>query len=201
MSALTLAQRIEAIDAALADIPHAFGGALALAYYAEPRTTIDIDVNVFIPAARYPEVAEPLGRLGAAVDDPAIAALVRKDGQVRVVWDQTPIDLFFSYDAFHDAAEHARRRVPFAGTTIPILGPDHLIVCKVVFDRPKDWVDVEAMLDLGATVDAAEVLRWVGRIAGDDDPRYDRIAALLTGRRPDRPDRPDRPPLGTPGSA
>jgi hypothetical protein len=26
------------------------------------------------------------------------------------------------------------------------------------------------------------VLRWVGRIAGDSDPRYDRIAALLTRR-------------------
>ena len=50
MSGLTLAQRVEAIDAALSELPHAFGGALALAYYAEPRSTIDIDVNVFIPA-------------------------------------------------------------------------------------------------------------------------------------------------------
>ena len=30
-------------------INHAFGGALALAYYAEPRSTIDIDINVFAP--------------------------------------------------------------------------------------------------------------------------------------------------------
>jgi hypothetical protein len=96
------------------------------------------------------------------------------------MWDDTPIDLFFSYDAFHDAANRHCREVPFGDTTIPILGPDHLIVCKVVFDRPKDWVDIDAMLAGGATVDAAEVLRWVGRIAGDDDPRYDRVAALLT---------------------
>ena len=31
----------------------------------------------------------------------------------------------------------------------------------------------------GTLVDIGEVLRWVGRIAGDDDPRYDRIAAVL----------------------
>jgi len=182
VSTLTLAQRIEAIDGALAGIPHAFGGALALAYYAEPRATIDIDVNVFVPTTSFDEVAEPLVRLGAAADDPSVEARVRRDGQVRVLWDATPIDLFFSYDAFHDAAGRARRFVPFAGTTIPILSADHLMVCKVIFDRPKDWVDIEAMLALGATVDAAEVLRWVGRIAGDTDPRYDRIAAILTGR-------------------
>jgi hypothetical protein len=182
MSPLTLAQRIQAIDTALSGLPHAFGGALALAYYAEPRATIDIDVNVFIPAARFSEVSEPLVGLGAAADDPSVEALVRRDGQVRVMWDATPIDLFFSYDAFHDAAGRARRMVPFADGAIPILSAEHLVVCKVVFDRPKDWVDIDAMLAAGATVDAGEVLRWVGRIAGDDDPRYDRIAALLTQR-------------------
>jgi hypothetical protein len=180
MSALTLAQRIEAIDVALSDLPHAFGGALALAYYAEPRSTIDIDVNVFITAARFAEVATPLVELGAAANDPAVAELVRRDEQVRVMWDQTPIDLFFSYDAFHDAASRDLRRVPFGDTTIPILGPDHLVVCKVVFDRPKDWVDIDAMVAAGTVIDVGEVLRWVGRIAGDDDPRYDRIGALLS---------------------
>jgi hypothetical protein len=181
MSALTLAERIEAVDEALSGLPHAFGGALALAYYAEPRSTIDIDVNVFIPASRFAEVATPLAALGAAADDPAVADLVKRDEQVRVMWEHTPIDLFFSYDAFHDAASRGLRRVPFGNTTIPILGADHLVVCKVAFDRPKDWVDIDAMLAAGAVIYAGEVLRWVGRIAGDDDPRYDRIAALLIG--------------------
>ena len=49
-----------------------------------------------------------------------------------------------------------------------------------MFDRPKDWVDIQTMLDQGTHLDPAEVLRWVGRIAGDDDPRYDRIAAVLS---------------------
>lgn len=182
MTAPTLAQRVTAIDEALVEIPHAFGGALALAYYAEPRATVDIDLNVFIPATRFNEVAAPLGALGAGVDDPAIAELVRRDGQVRVMWDATPIDLFFAYDAFHDAAGDARRLVPFAGGTIPILAPEHLVVCKVVFNRSKDWVDIDALLEGGDDLDVAEVLRWVGRIAGDDDPRYERAVALLTRR-------------------
>ena len=90
--------------------------------------------------------------------------------------------MFFAYDTFHDAAAGDRRTVPFAATEIPILAPEHLIVCKVVFDRPRDWVDIDAMLEADVDLDPAEVMRWVGRIAGDRDPRYERIATLLTRR-------------------
>ena len=176
---LTLAERVLAIDDALSGIPHAFGGALALAYYAEPRATIDIDLNVFVPPARFSEVANTIARLGAGADDPAIAAIVERDGQVRVMWDDTPVDLFFSYDAFHDAAAAARHSVPFGDRTIPILAADHLIICKVVYNRPKHWVDIDSMLVAQAEIDAAVVLRWVARIVGDEDPRYNRIVANL----------------------
>lgn len=179
----TLAERVVAIDEALVDgdVPHAFGGALALAYYAEPRATIDIDLNVFVPAARFDEVAGPLGAIGVGVDG-EVEAVARRDGQVRLSWDGTPVDLFFAYDPFHDAARNGSRRVPFAATTIPILSAEHLVVCKAVFARPKDWVDIDAIVAIGTAVDVAEVLRWVGRIAGDDDPRYERVAAVLTRR-------------------
>jgi hypothetical protein len=180
VSTLTLAGKVTAIDHALADVQHAFGGALALAYYAEPRATIDIDLNVFVPAEQFADVMAPLATLGAAADDPALGALARRDGQVRVMWDRTPIDLFFSYDPFHEAAASARRVVPFADSTIPILSADHLIVCKVIYNRPRDWVDIEAVLSTGAELHAAEILRWVARIAGDEDPRYERSAAVLT---------------------
>jgi hypothetical protein len=170
---------VVALDDALDAVPHAFGGALALAYYAEPRATVDIDLNVFVPAERFDEVAAPLRALGVTMDDEA-AAIVARDGQARVWWDATPVDLFFAYDAFHDIAARARRTVPFADGEIPILAPEHLIVCKAVFNRAKDWVDIDAMLELGHALDTAEVLRWVARIAGDEDPRYERLAALLT---------------------
>ena len=182
MSTLTLAQRVLAIHAALSEIAHAFGGALALAYYAEPRATIDIDLNLFVPVERFAEVAGPLHRLGAASDDPSVAALVKRDGQARVMWDSTPIDLFFAYDPFHEAAAAGRKIVPFGDETIPILAAEHLMVCKVVFNRPKDWVDIDSMLSGDPDIDASEVLRWVGRLAGDDDPRYNRIAFVLTRR-------------------
>jgi Nucleotidyl transferase AbiEii toxin, Type IV TA system len=179
---LSLAERILALDAALEQIPHAFGGALALAYYAEPRATVDIDLNLFVTPDRFPEVARSLAALGVEADDPAVGEIVRRDSQARVMWGDTPVDLFFAYDAFHDAAARTIRAVPFAESSIPILAPEHLVVCKAVFSRPQDWVDIDAILSTDTVLDAAEVLRWVGRIAGDTDPRYERVAALLTRR-------------------
>jgi Nucleotidyl transferase AbiEii toxin, Type IV TA system len=180
VSAPTLAERIVALDTALASFPHAFGGALALAYYAEPRATIDIDLNVFVTVDEFPVVAAQLVALGTAAEDPLVAEQVRNNGQARVMWDATPVDLFFAYDAFHEAAKAARRNVPFADREIPILAVEHLVVCKVVFNRAKDWVDIDAIVAAGTAVDLGEVLRWVGRILGDEDPRYDRIAAVLS---------------------
>jgi hypothetical protein len=178
---LALPEKVLAIDREIAELPHAFGGAIALAYYAEPRTTVDIDLNVFVPEAEAPRAIAPLRELGLRASDDDVAHAMR-DGQVRLYWDATPVDLFFSYDAFHDAAARAVRRVPFAGVTIPILAADHLAVCKVVFDRPKDWIDIGAMIENGTKLDGAEIIRWVQRIVGDEDQRFVRVVELLTGR-------------------
>lgn len=178
----TLDEKIVRIDVALAGagVDHAFGGALALAYYAEPRATIDVDVNVFVTPGRGGRTLDALTALGATIERRAALQLAKRDGQVRVRWGRTPIDLFFAYDPFHAACRDARRRVPFGDTTIPILGPEHLIVCKTVFDRRKDWLDIEQILFLQvAALDRGEVVRWVDRLIGTDDRRAQRVIRLM----------------------
>ncbi|MHB1538462.1 MAG: hypothetical protein ACYCUM_08090 [Solirubrobacteraceae bacterium] len=162
-------------------MPHAFGGALALAYYAEPRATIDIDLNVFLTPADYARTAAMLARLG--VDGGPETSIVERDGQCRLSWGRTPIDLFFAYDALHDAMARAIRREPFAGATIPILAPEHLLVCKAIFNRRKDWLDIEQVAVAVEDLDAAEILGWLDRIVGPDDPRRQRVDAVLAAWR------------------
>ena len=89
MTEPSLADKVVAVHRALdeAGVAHAFGGALALAYYAEPRATVDIDVNVFVDPASYTQVLAALGPLGVVrPDDPA---QVLRDGQVRLRWGRT----------------------------------------------------------------------------------------------------------------
>ena len=52
---MTLPERLVALHKALAArrVPHAFGGAIALAYWTrDPRGTSDIDVNVFLQVGK-----------------------------------------------------------------------------------------------------------------------------------------------------
>ena len=162
-------------------IAHAFGGALSLAYYAEPRATIDVDLNVFVPPRRAGRALDTLTALGIDVDRRGTLELARRDGQARVRWGRTPLDLFFSYDPFHDACQAARRMVPFGDTQIPILAPEHLVVCKAVFDRRKDWIDIEQVLFLtAAELDVEEVTKWMDRLVGSTDRRATRLRGLLT---------------------
>jgi len=173
-----LADRLLAVDAALngAGIPHAFGGAIALAYCTEePRGTRDVDVNVFVGADRAGAVLAALPPSVAV--SPADVAAAGRDGQVRVWWEDTPVDVFFDVHDFHDEAAASVRIVPFSGVTIPVLGCAALAVFKAVFNRTKHWADIEAMLEVDA-FDRSAVVGWVVRLFGPGDPRTTRLLSL-----------------------
>jgi hypothetical protein len=174
----SLPNKVMAIHRALAGakVPHAIGGALALAYYAEPRTTIDVDVNVFVPTERWPDVRDALAPLG--IDVNADEEELKRDGQIRIWWDRNPVDLFFSYDPFHDEMRRSARRVPFADGTIPILSPEHLAVCKAMFDRPKDWLDIEQIFVATDPLDLQEIESWLERLVGEHDPRMKKLGEV-----------------------
>ncbi len=170
-----LDQKIVSLYRALSEagIPVAVGGAVALAYYGEPRLTVDVDLNLFVGAERFKEVAGILGPLG--VDVAADPAQVTERGQVQLRWGQNPVDLFFAYDPFHEAMRSQTRKVPFAGEKIEILAPEHLIVCKAAFDRPKDWLDIEQMLIGVDQLDREELFGWLDRVIGSESEGVQRI--------------------------
>ncbi len=177
-SSPSLPEKVVAIHGALsaAKVPHALGGALALAYYAEPRATVDVDINVFVVTEEWPRIRDALAPLG--IDVQLDIAALERDGQVRLWWDRNPVDLFFSYDSFHDAMREAARRVPFAETTIPILAPEHLTVCKAMFDRPKDWLDIEQILVATSPFELSEVESWLQAMVGEQNPRFARLREI-----------------------
>jgi hypothetical protein len=84
------------------------------------------------------------------------------------------VDLFFDYVPFHAEAARNRRTVPFEGTQIPVLGPTELAVFKVMFDRTRDWADIEAMAEAG-TLDVDAVRSALAKLVEDDDPRLARL--------------------------
>ena len=177
---MTLPEKLVALHDALAsaEIPHAFGGAIALAYWTlDPRGTTDIDLNIFAPSV---ECDRALSVLPAGVAQTAgTRKAIVKDGQVRLWWGETPVDLFFDYVPIHADAARNAQVVPFAGRAIPILGPVELAVFKAMFDRTKDWADIEGMLVAGRVSPAAIGARLRLMLDGDDH----RLARLREAER------------------
>jgi hypothetical protein len=175
-----------------AHIPHALGGAIALAYCTlDPRGTRDLDFNVFVGPERAREVLAALPQ-GIEVSGERLERLER-DGQVRLRSGATPVDLFLSVLPFHDHVAGRIRQVPFEGRTIPVLSCTALVVFKAMFDRTQDWADIEAMVE-AQSFDLDEARNWIREMLGDDR-RIDQLSAAQARRRSQG----EPPPLRQPG--
>lgn len=159
-----------------AGVAHAFGGALALAWCTErARATIDIDVNVFVGTDQAEAVFAVLPAAIAVTDDDRHA--IATDGQTRLWWDQTPVDVFFNTTDFHEAAATRARTEDFAGVEVPFLACRDLAVFKAFFNRTKDWADLEEMSTAGS-LDVEAVLGVLVHYLGSGDERIERLRDL-----------------------
>jgi len=174
----SLPEKVIAVHEALdvAEVSHALGGAIAFAYYGEPRATVDIDVNVFASSERWPRVRDALAPLGMNVS--IDLAALHRDGEAQPEWDRNPVHLFFSRDELHDAMESATRRVPFGEATLSIVSPEHLLIRKTMLNRSKDWLDIEQILVATEPLNLPEIEEWLRRMVGDGDPRLEKLAEI-----------------------
>jgi hypothetical protein len=159
-------------------VPHQFGGAIALAWYRSPRATTDIDLNVTLSPAEAEPVLGALSHLGVSISE-ADRATIGRDGQARLDWDGSYLDVFFATLDLHREMAVSSHEVAFGPVRIPILSAEHLIVCKAIFDRPKDWVDIEEISNWGTMVDEALVLRWIDELLGADSAQHERLVELF----------------------
>lgn len=168
---MRLPEKVVALHTALdaSGIPHAFGGALALAWCTkDARGTADIDLNVLLTTDAVPAVFDAMPEGVQRRDEDRRSA--ERDGQVRVWWDKTPVGLFFNTTSFHESIADRVRLEPFEGHELPFLDCGDLAVFKAFFDRRRDWVDLEDMHDAG-TLDVEAVARTLSDHLGSGDPR------------------------------
>ena len=166
-----------------AGVPHAVGGALALAYHvSEARATRDIDLNVHVA----PDEARSLFVLlpDDVLWEDADVRRVAESGQVRLLWPHPdgqppiPLDLFFPQHRLHDGIVDRAVRVVMLDDVVPVISATDLTVLKALFDRRKDWADIEELLRYGS-VDLGLVQSWLVEIVGDDDRRLLTLAEVV----------------------
>lgn len=172
---------VVSIAKALDDMRHeyAFGGAVALAYWATPRGTVDADLTIYLPPDEPEQCIAVLQDLDCSFL-PLDATLSLKDhGFCRVSYGGFQLDVFLPTFAFYEKALHRRQSVMLEGTSIKIWDPETLCVFKMMFFRLKDLADVEAILAMqGAKLDRNWVAQQLTSIHGERDPRVNRWAEL-----------------------
>ncbi|MFT3854826.1 MAG: hypothetical protein QM733_19120 [Ilumatobacteraceae bacterium] len=170
--------RLQALHEALdrAGFEHAVGGAIALSVHAEPRATTDMDLNVIADPEHPQRLLDTMP--DGVVIHPSAAAELRRDGQVRLIWPHpdTPVDLFLpQHPEFHRLVnDRARPDIEQIGFDIRVISATDLMVFKMLFNRTKDWADIESLLRAGAG-DPDEAADWIVQFLGPDDERLTRL--------------------------
>ncbi|MGH9223291.1 MAG: hypothetical protein ACRD2W_05805 [Acidimicrobiales bacterium] len=165
-----------------AHVAHAFGGALALGFIAEPRGTVDVDVNVFTPIVELSAVLETLSTMSLEPELRSEQWVPVAGIRLRGGTGTYPVDLFPSVDERY--AEIAGRCVahPFGldKVTLPFLSAEDLALFKLSFGRDKDWVDLRAIASARPDLDADYVERQLVGLRGPSMyPRLARLRRLL----------------------
>jgi hypothetical protein len=179
-----LIEKLLAVHEALKErsLPHAFGGAIALAYCVEePRGTRDLDINVFVDAERAAEVLSALPE-GVRVEDVDIEK-AKRDGQTRLFWDGVPVDVFLNNLPLHEEVSNGVTWVEMQGVQIPVLDCASLVIFKAFFARGRDWGDIEEVA-AATPSDVEAAAKTVAALVGEDDPSYRRLAAISSDNRP-----------------
>lgn len=165
---------------------YAFGGALALAAWAEPRATADVDVIVWVGDDGIDRAIDLVSSAGVTFDRDVARREARERGLFIGRAGAIRVDVFVPSIPFYEEAARRRVRTAIAGAGTWVHSAEVLAVFKMLFFRPKDLLDVERMLEVqGAAFDRAFVRAALVEML-DDDPRvakWDEVCARVADRR------------------
>jgi hypothetical protein len=90
------------------------------------------------------------------------------------------IDFFVSFHRYHDEVKSRTVTGDLRGFKIPILSAEDLLIFKVLFSRPKDWLDVTNLIAArGVGLDRSYIERWLGELLDETDERKMRLKGLF----------------------
>lgn len=177
-------ETVGSVVAALIDVleaseeVYAFGGAIALAAWSEPRATADVDVVLWMDTTRLEDAVSLIRSAGVDVELDAARSQVDSRGMFVGSVGMVRVDVFVPSIAFYAEAESRRVRTTMLGRSTWVHSAEVLAVFKLLFFRPKDLLDVERILQVqGPDFDRTFVRRALVDML-ESDPRIDKWDAI-----------------------
>jgi predicted nucleotidyltransferase len=159
---------------------YALGGAIALAYWSEPRGTVDVDVSLFISAVDPSQTIDVLRRINAEFDASSVQTSIETHGFCRVRFMGRVLDVFLPIAMIYEPGRLRRQRVNIDGYEAMIWDAETLCVFKMMFFRRKDLADLESiLLTQGAALDRSWIEQQLIAMYGQRDPRIGQWRELV----------------------
>jgi len=160
---------------------YALGGAIALGFWAQPRGTMDVDLNLFMAKDKHSEVIWELQDIGCDVSATKAVASLREHGFCRATFASWRVDVFIPTIPFYEQAKARRKRVYLGDQQVTVLDAESLAVFKMMFFRPQDIVDLREILRIqGPAFDRSWVRDQLLDIVGQRDPRIAQWDELIS---------------------
>jgi hypothetical protein len=158
---------------------YAFGGAIALAAWSEPRATADVDVILWVDSNALETAIELIRSAGVAIETQSAKAQADARGMFAGMAGPVRVDVFVPSIPFYAEAKARRVATTIAGRVTYVHSAEVLAVFKLLFFRPKDLLDVERMLQVqGAAFDREFVRRALVDMLDDTDTRIEKWDAF-----------------------
>ena len=121
---------------------YALGGAMASIFYVEPFLTYDIDL--FIALAQPPKTLIDLSPVYRRLEE-----LGHQPVGEHIQVEDNPVQLLVPADALDTEAMHEAQPLSYAGLTVKVFLPEHLLAIYLKVNRPKDRLKCQLLLDSG----------------------------------------------------
>lgn len=148
-------------------VPYATIGGVAVALLAQPRTTQDIDVVIWLDKERWETFLLAGEAYGFA---PRISDALNFAAKSRVLLLQhqksgVSVDLSCGALSFEREMIERATMLNIGTLNLKVPTPEDLVVTKAVARRPKDIADIEALLNIHQNLDITYIRRWVEEFA------------------------------------
>lgn len=164
---------IDALDRA--GIGYALMGGLAVRFFALPRPTQDIDLNLEITPDKSIGLLRLLDDAGFDVPEAYAAGWADRVAEMPLVkvkrflgHRSIDLDLFLTGSAFQRSLMQRRLQVDYEDRPTWLASPEDLVLLKVIADRPRDRIDVQDLFFALGDLDDAYLDLWAEKLGVTD---------------------------------
>jgi hypothetical protein len=142
-------------------------GGVAVSLLAEPRLTKDVDAVVWLESSEWERFLNSGKKHGFVPRYDAPLEFARQNRILLMTHEPTKTDLDLSLGGLPFEREAIDRAISIrlGRATIKLASPEDLMVMKAVASRPRDWADIESLLNSFPKTDIKRVRYWTSEFA------------------------------------